>query len=54
MKFPFDCRASIVEIIRIEFNRGNGIDDSDPVRKVTAYFEKDGIFLFEKDPCAED
>lgn len=49
----FGCSTSIVEVIKVKFNRGKGINKSDPVRNVTAYFEKDGLFLFEKDSCAE-
>lgn len=40
--------AETVEVIRVEFNRGNGVDD--PVRLVQAFYTPGGELLAEHDP----
>ena len=42
-----------VELILVVTTEG-GMDETDPVRKVSRYFDKDGTLVFEIDPISED
>jgi hypothetical protein len=42
-------KARLEEVIIVESNRGLGVHESDPVRKVTSIFLKDGTLLAEID-----
>ena len=42
--------AVIREVIEVKFRRGEGADATDPVRIVTAYYDRDGGLLAESDP----
>jgi hypothetical protein len=42
--------TKIVEVIEVVTPRGRGVDE-DPVRNVTQYYAKDGLFLAERDPA---
>lgn len=45
--------AKVIEVIETVTLRGSGVNESDPVREVTQYWNFKGILLAEKDPCAE-
>lgn len=45
--------AHIREVIEVEFNRGQGIV-GDPVRRVFAYFDRNGVLLAERDTLNPD
>jgi hypothetical protein len=42
--------AKIVELIYTQEVRGKGVEDN-PYRAVDQWFEKDGVLVFENDPC---
>jgi hypothetical protein len=41
-----------IEVLRVEFRRGQGCCEESPVRIVTAYYEADGRLLYEFDRAA--
>ena len=41
--------VKVVEVIEVEFVRGAGESDSDPVRRAVAYFSMCGVLLGETD-----
>lgn len=45
-----DVEAKVIQVIRVVFLRGEGIE-KDPIREVIAYFDLEGNFLCERDPC---
>jgi hypothetical protein len=47
-------RIRVVELIEARFYRGNGEDESDPVREVVAYYRPDGTEIVQIDPFMED
>jgi len=42
--------AIVREVIEVQFRRGEGTNENDPVRFVTAYYAFDGTLLAEYDP----
>jgi hypothetical protein len=44
--------VEVVTVIRVAYLLGEGLDLSDPVRRVTAYYDLDGSLLFEDDPLS--
>lgn len=41
--------ARRIEVIEVTFNRGTGVDETSPVRRVVAYYDMDGKLLAEAD-----
>lgn len=50
MNFSYDVTVSKPDITAVEFRRGKGDTDEDPIRVVTAYFDADHVLLWENDP----
>jgi hypothetical protein len=46
-------KCSVVQAIRIEFPRGTGKDNTDPVRMVVQHWTMDGVLIGEDDPLFE-
>lgn len=45
-------QVEIMKVIKVIIVRGQGVE-SNPVRNVTQYFNLEGDFIFEIDPCVE-
>lgn len=46
--------VKVVEVIEVEFVRGEGIRKLDPVRRVTAWFDMQGVKLGERDEWEDE
>ena len=51
---PRACdQARVIQVIETQAIRGLGVSEDDPVRRVSQYWDFDGLLLAEKDPCQE-
>jgi hypothetical protein len=46
--------VKVVEVIEVDFIRGEGINDRDPVRRVMAWYDMNGVLLGEHDDWADE